>query len=383
MRSKLLLVIGLAVGYVLGARAGRERYEQIARASRRVWQSSGVRKTRAEVEGYARQKAPVVRAKAESIAKATPAAVTDGARATADAARAVADRTATVATDIAERVSTVAKDVAGKTTTMSRDVADRTTGMAKDVAGRTTETAEELRERVSSTAADLRERGEDARDRVVVKASESRDGALAELDDDDDEHPELQNVDGGRAPATVEAFQPEGHRPRAGAAVHDDHGFDDPVSRLAHRRRSDGEGGSTHDLTGGLAGARRQDDTLEKVTIDVVRDPAGDLLQLPGPREDLDDAAGEVLQQRLGIGQGGPRRGLRAEEFVRLERRPDDLARQRFERRGEFPVLCWKCIAHMRFPRVRVKNGSTPELGVSTLKQLRGHAVHAPTRGCG
>ena len=66
MRSKFLLIVGLAVGYVLGARAGRERFEQIARATRRLWESSGVRKTRIEVEGYARQQAPVVRAKAES-----------------------------------------------------------------------------------------------------------------------------------------------------------------------------------------------------------------------------------------------------------------------------------------------------------------------------
>lgn len=30
------LVIGIAIGYVLGSRAGRERYEQIKRWSRRV-----------------------------------------------------------------------------------------------------------------------------------------------------------------------------------------------------------------------------------------------------------------------------------------------------------------------------------------------------------
>ena len=55
MRSKLLLVIGFVVGYVLGARAGRERYEQIRRATRRLWESPRVRKTRTEVEDYARQ----------------------------------------------------------------------------------------------------------------------------------------------------------------------------------------------------------------------------------------------------------------------------------------------------------------------------------------
>ena len=200
MRSKFLLFVGLAVGYLLGARAGRERFEQIARATRRLWESPGVRKTRNEVEGYARQQVPVVRAKAESIAKATPAAIVGSVRATADAGRTVADRTVTVATDIAERVTSAAKDVAGMTSTTARDVADRTTGLAKDVADRTTglakdvadrttETAEEFRERVSITATELRERGEEARDRVVVKASESRDDALAELDDDD-EHPD-------------------------------------------------------------------------------------------------------------------------------------------------------------------------------------------------
>lgn len=190
MRSKFLLVVGLGVGYLLGARAGRERYEQIARATRRVWESPRVRQTRTEVEDYARLQAPALRAKAESIAKATPGAFVEGTRVTAVAARTVADRTVTVATDIAGRMTTAAKDLADKTSMTAREVADRTTGLAKDVADRTTETAEELRGRVSSTAAELRERGEDARDRVVVKASESRDDALADLDDEDDEHPD-------------------------------------------------------------------------------------------------------------------------------------------------------------------------------------------------
>lgn len=36
MRGKLVFVAGVAIGYVLGAKAGRERYEQIARLSRKV-----------------------------------------------------------------------------------------------------------------------------------------------------------------------------------------------------------------------------------------------------------------------------------------------------------------------------------------------------------
>lgn len=44
MAGRLIFVAGAAVGYVLGARAGRARYEQIKSASSRVWNSKGVQK---------------------------------------------------------------------------------------------------------------------------------------------------------------------------------------------------------------------------------------------------------------------------------------------------------------------------------------------------
>lgn len=37
MRGKAALVVGLVAGYVLGARAGRERYEQIKAQAEKVW----------------------------------------------------------------------------------------------------------------------------------------------------------------------------------------------------------------------------------------------------------------------------------------------------------------------------------------------------------
>lgn len=40
--KKLVFFGGFAVGYVLGARAGRGRYEQIARASGKFWNSTPV-----------------------------------------------------------------------------------------------------------------------------------------------------------------------------------------------------------------------------------------------------------------------------------------------------------------------------------------------------
>lgn len=60
MRGKLTLVAGLAVGYVLGSRAGRERYEQIARAAAKFWESKPVQRQVHQVEDFAKDKAPAV-----------------------------------------------------------------------------------------------------------------------------------------------------------------------------------------------------------------------------------------------------------------------------------------------------------------------------------
>lgn len=44
MKGKLAFVLGAAVGYVLGTRAGRERYEQIKRGATAVWQTEPVQR---------------------------------------------------------------------------------------------------------------------------------------------------------------------------------------------------------------------------------------------------------------------------------------------------------------------------------------------------
>jgi hypothetical protein len=45
MRYKLTFAVGLTLGYVLGTRAGRERYEQLKKSARRVAQNPAVRNT--------------------------------------------------------------------------------------------------------------------------------------------------------------------------------------------------------------------------------------------------------------------------------------------------------------------------------------------------
>jgi hypothetical protein len=38
MRGKLMFISGLAAGFVLGSRAGREKYEEIAANAKKVWE---------------------------------------------------------------------------------------------------------------------------------------------------------------------------------------------------------------------------------------------------------------------------------------------------------------------------------------------------------
>lgn len=57
MRGKLLFVAGAAVGFVLGARAGRERYDQLKEAATRAWQSPTVQKQVHAVEDFVAEKA--------------------------------------------------------------------------------------------------------------------------------------------------------------------------------------------------------------------------------------------------------------------------------------------------------------------------------------
>lgn len=45
MRYRLTFVAGLALGYVLGTRAGRERYEQLRKTAHQIAQNPAVRNT--------------------------------------------------------------------------------------------------------------------------------------------------------------------------------------------------------------------------------------------------------------------------------------------------------------------------------------------------
>jgi hypothetical protein len=83
MKFRTGLVIGLAAGYVLGAKAGRERYEKIVAVSNKVRSNESVRKVAEVAERTTRkprgvagdglvQAARTVRAKAEAPSSDSP-----------------------------------------------------------------------------------------------------------------------------------------------------------------------------------------------------------------------------------------------------------------------------------------------------------------------
>lgn len=73
--SKILLVAAGAAGYVLGARAGRGRYDEIVELSQRVWTNPKVQRATSDVQHRAREQAPVVGEKIGDAAKKAAAGV--------------------------------------------------------------------------------------------------------------------------------------------------------------------------------------------------------------------------------------------------------------------------------------------------------------------
>jgi hypothetical protein len=65
---KLLPLVAFGAGYVLGAKAGRERYEQIMRAANRVKDDPHVRSAASTVADTAREQAPMVKEKVAAAA---------------------------------------------------------------------------------------------------------------------------------------------------------------------------------------------------------------------------------------------------------------------------------------------------------------------------
>lgn len=54
--AKLRFLIGFGAGYVLGARAGRERYDQLASRAQQVWRDPRVQAKASQAQDVAQEK---------------------------------------------------------------------------------------------------------------------------------------------------------------------------------------------------------------------------------------------------------------------------------------------------------------------------------------
>lgn len=129
MRGKAGLVIGLAAGYVLGTRAGRQRYEQIKTQAQKVWNLAPVQKQVGKLQEVGKSALLAVpTALFSGAVKITKAVTTDGTP--GQRLDAALDAGADAAEDVADAAETTASAAkkATPSTTAKRPAAKRSTG---------------------------------------------------------------------------------------------------------------------------------------------------------------------------------------------------------------------------------------------------------------
>lgn len=140
MKGKIAIVVGLAAGYVLGARAGRERYEQIKDAYLKVYNTPVVQKQVDKVAELGKSAAfAVPGALWDGAVKVTRAVTTKGTPGQKlDAALDATGDAAEDVKDAAEASTSTAKRAPAKATTTKapakRTTTRKTTGTTKSAA---------------------------------------------------------------------------------------------------------------------------------------------------------------------------------------------------------------------------------------------------------
>ena len=127
MKGKIGLVVGLGVGYVLGTRAGRERYEQIKTQWLKIWNLDPVQDRVTELKAFAGDKAAAVPGAVWNgivkIAKSTGNGATPGQK--LDSAIATGKKAAENVADVAEDVVDEAKKATTKPSTAKKPAAKK------------------------------------------------------------------------------------------------------------------------------------------------------------------------------------------------------------------------------------------------------------------
>lgn len=144
MKGKIGLVVGLGVGYVLGTRAGRERYEQIKTQWLKVWHLDPVQNQVERAKAFVGAKASAVPSVlwngVVKVAKAagdgrTPGEKLDSAIATGKKAAEHVEDAVEDAVDSARKTASAAKKPTTKKSTASKSTASSNQTGAKKSAG--------------------------------------------------------------------------------------------------------------------------------------------------------------------------------------------------------------------------------------------------------
>ena len=137
MKGKILFVVGVGVGYVLGTRAGRERYEQIRAAAEKVWNQPSVQQGVGTVKDFASARVGDLGDTVLDGVKNLIGSATKSSGATkADVNHAARDAKANISTAAAAAKSAV-DDAASKLDGAVDDAADVASESASKPAGRT------------------------------------------------------------------------------------------------------------------------------------------------------------------------------------------------------------------------------------------------------
>lgn len=139
MKGKILFVAGLGVGYVLGTRAGRERYEQISRAASSLWNTDTVQRGVGTVSDFAKSSIGDLGEKANQMVRgvvhnATKPQETAPAKATTPAARRAAGKADAAASAARSSKSSASKPAASKSSSAKSGAAK--SGSSKSTASK-------------------------------------------------------------------------------------------------------------------------------------------------------------------------------------------------------------------------------------------------------
>lgn len=129
MKGKIGLVVGLGVGYVLGTRAGRERYEQIKTQWLKVWNLDPVQEQVTKVKGFVGDKAAAIPGAVwNGVVKVTRSATGPGTPGQK------LDATIAAGKDVVEEVSDAAEDAVDEVKDKATGTKSATTRAAKPAA---------------------------------------------------------------------------------------------------------------------------------------------------------------------------------------------------------------------------------------------------------